>query len=319
MALKESILARLSAAAPDAVSGQTLAEENGVSRNAVWKAVNALRREGYAVSAAENRGYTLDAVPDRLDGAEIERLLGGADIDVRVMRSVDSTNSEVRRLLGSGTRPILVCAESQTAGRGRSGKSFLSPEGAGLYMSLGFRPGEDFSAAAGLTAYAAVAAARAAEHAAGVFCGIKWVNDLYVGDKKVCGVLTEAVTDLETGGLGAVIIGVGMNLRTAAIPEELRGIAAGLDCTEPVKNRLASEIASALLRFDSRDKGFMEEYRARSVVLGRRVSYLVSGARVTGTAMSIDSDGALHILRDTGAADILSSGEVSLEHIEGIK
>lgn len=315
--IKNRVLARLSAAAPGAVSCRCLAEAVGASQNAVRRAVCALRDEGCGISAVRGRGYALCSPPECLSAREIERLLPRRGVAVRVFDSVDSTNNVCRRLLGEDGA-VLVCAEAQTAGRGRTGKSFASP-GGGLYMSLAFRPGKSFEDAAYLTAYAAVSAARAIERLSGISCGIKWVNDLYLGGKKLCGILTEAVPDGSSGGLGAVIVGIGINLHTADIPESLCDIAVGLDCGKSIKNALAAAIADELLGFSAGDTGFMREYRERSVVIGQRVGYTIAGRQVFGLAETIENDGALRIVRDDGKIDLLRFGEISLEHIEGIK
>lgn len=259
-----------------------------------------------------------ESAPDRLDEREISRLLARHGVSVRVFDSVDSTNSVCRRLIGEGL-PLLVCAEGQTAGRGRTGKSFASPAGAGLYMSLAFCPGGGFDSAAGLTACAAVSAARSIERLSGISCGIKWVNDLYLGGKKVCGILTEAVAAPGSAELEAVIVGIGINLKTGDIPEPLRGIAGGLDCGESIKNALAAAISAEILNFRAGDTGFMAEYRARSIVIGRRVSFIEDGERIFALAEGIEDDGALRVLRENGERTLLRFGEISLEHIQGVK
>ena len=233
-----------------------------------------------------------------------------AGLPVYRYETLDSTSTECRRRYAAGERRCLVLTNAQTAGRGRSGKRFYSPAGAGLYMSLLFpTPAEKLE---GLTPYAAVCAAGAVETLTGCECGIKWVNDLFFEGKKVCGILAERLGE-------CAILGIGINLTPAAVPEELRDIMGCLGWTGE-REPLAEEIANGLLAWPVKDTAFMEEYRRRSVVLGRRVRFnrRQDGAETEGIAVGIGDDGALMI--DTGAERVvLRSGEISLCSVEGLK
>lgn len=317
MALKDEVLRRLRAAGSP-VSGQELAGELGVSRSAVWKAVNALRRSGYEIDSATNRGYSLLREGDELSAEKIKRLLEDKSLPVYVLETVDSTSSECRRLLASGAGRCLVLAREQSGGRGRSGRSFFSPRDSGLYMSAALRLGMSHVDAVGITTYAAVCVAGAIREVTGLEVGVKWVNDVFYQGKKVCGILTEAVSSFEDGQALSAIVGIGVNLHPSAVPEELKEIVGFLNCGA-VKNELAAEIINRLLRYDPRQRGYIEEYRALSVVLGRRVSYVSDGVSHSGTAVDIDPSGALVV--ETGGVGrvTLNSGEISLTSIEGIK
>ena len=313
MTLKDRVLGALFDARGEELSGQALAERFGVSRSAVWKAVNALRAEGADIDSGTNRGYRLAPDCDILSGARISALLGPT-LPVYVYQSIDSTNNECKRRLAQGEEHCLALAVEQTGGRGRRGKSFFSPGGAGLYMSLAMPVDAELADAVGVTSYAAVCVASAIREVTGRQCGIKWVNDVYLDGKKVCGILSEAVTGLEAGAVGSVIIGVGVNLHPGAVPPELENIVGFLDCG-PVKNELCAAIAARLLRFDPADKSYMDEYRALSVVLGREVRYCLDGTEKHGLAEHIGDDGALHVRTSTGV-DVLRGGEVSLTGIK---
>lgn len=312
MSLRDGILSSLRAAGGAPVSGQQLAERAGVTRNAVWKAVSQLRAEGYEISSATNRGYALVSEPDRLSASALTELLGGTELGIYVYDTIDSTNNEAKRRLAQGEHRFLAAAECQSGGRGRAGKSFSSPAGTGLYMSLAFRPAEDFFDAVGVTTYAAVCVAEAISALTSKECGIKWVNDVFYAGKKVCGILTEAVTDFETGGLDSVVVGIGINLRPGSFPPELRDVAGSLELKEPVKNELCADIVRRLLAFDPHDRTYMDVYRSRSIVLGREVGYTLAGERRCGTAEKISDDGALTVRRADGGLDTLRGGEVSL-------
>ena len=310
MQLKQEILAELERHGATPVSGQALAQKFGVSRNAVWKAVQALKQQGYLISSATNRGYQLEPGSDILRADTISALLQ-EQLPVYVYSSLDSTNSEAKRLLVSGTRcPFLVAAEEQTDGRGRRGHAFYSPPGAGLYMSLAMSPAAALDHALCVTAYAAVCTARAIEQLTGRLCKIKWVNDLYFEEKKVCGILTEAMTDFESGDVDAVVIGIGVNLHPFAVPEDLRDVVGCLD-TPAIKNNLAAEITRQLLRFDARDRRFVEEYRRRSMVLGKTVQFTRNGQILCGVATEIDDTGALHVQLENERV-VLRSGAIQL-------
>ena len=316
MALKDEVLRRLrNARSP--VSGQELAGELGVSRSAVWKAVNALRRSGYEIDSATNRGYSLLREGDALSAETISRLLEDKTLPVYVLETVDSTSSECRRLLASGVGRCLVLARQQSGGRGRNGRAFFSPPDSGLYMSAALRLGMSHVDAVGITTYAAVCVAGAIRDLTGLEVGVKWVNDVYYRGKKVCGILTEAVSSFEDGQALSAIVGIGVNLHPSAVPEELRDIVGFLNCGA-VKNELAAEIINRLLRYDPRQRGYIDEYRALSVVLGRRISYVSGGAAHSGVAVDIDPSGGLVVQTGDIGRVTLNSGEISLTSVEGL-
>ena len=288
------------------VSGQDIADMCSVSRTAVWKAVQALQAEGYGIEARTNGGYRLTGEPEALSEAGIEARLHDP-CPVRVLSDVDSTNAYAKRLLARGTGRALIAAEHQSAGRGRMGRDFYSPQGTGLYMTLLLPSGRPMGEAVKITVEASVAVCRALEELCGEQFGIKWVNDIYYGGKKVCGILTEAVGDLESGVTTHLVLGVGVNVRPAPVPEALRDIVGWLP--RPVdRNALAAGIANQL----SRAAGSMDYYRSRSLALGKKVRFLENGLWQEGFAREIDDTGALMVETEDGAVKALKSGEISL-------
>ena len=246
-----------------------------------------------------------NSIIDKLDNKNIKLIC---------LDEVDSTSSFLRRMLKDGeTGNVLAVAKKQTAGRGRNGKSFYSPENTGLYMSVLLHPCCAFADAVGVTTCACVAVAKAVENVTGRKTGIKWVNDLYMDEKKVCGILCEAVNDYKLGITKSVIIGVGVNLCTADFPDDIRDTAGSLsakaDCFAP----LCAEIANALfaLDFGGIPEDILAEYRSRSIVIGRDIEYCVNGSKNTARAIGIDSSGGLVIERG-GELTTLSSGEISV-------
>ncbi len=237
----------------------------------------------------------------------------GLDIDVRVFDEIDSTNNEGKRCASTLKKPLLLLADQQTQGRGRQGHTFYSPAFTGLYMTIVVPTSLPLSTIALTTQIMAVAATRAVKKVGGPQLQIKWVNDLYLGSKKTAGILTEAVTDPGTRQTIAVVCGIGLNLTTETFPEEIRNIAGTLGSLE--RNLLASEITLEFLcLMDSlpETSSWLDEYRQRSLVLGRRLSFYQNGQLCVGIGKEIDDQGCLIVNLEDGTEQILSSGEVSV-------
>lgn len=311
MSLKENILAVLKNT-DKAVSGQALAEQFGVSRNAVWKSINALKTDGYTIYAATNKGYCLSPDSDVLSEKEIRASLSDKTLPIFIASSLDSTNSEAKRLLNTEKHPaFLVLCNEQTSGKGRQGKSFYSPVNTGLYMTLVTTPRTGFEDTAGITCYAAVCVVNAIHKLTGKTTQIKWVNDIYADGKKVCGILTEAVSDFESGTVSNLIIGIGINLKPCVFPEEVGKIAGCLNTDGALKNRLAAEIANNLLQYNSKKETYIETYKQHSMVLGKAIRFVFNNEPMQGIAVDIDKNGYLTV--DCGGEKrILKSGSILL-------
>lgn len=223
-----------------------------------------------------------------------------------------STNTYARRLIEEGfSGEALITADRQTLGRGRCGKSFFSECG-GLYMSIIMKPKPDLRDFTLITSAVAVSVADAIKKVSDCKPEIKWVNDIYVENKKVCGILCESVFD-PGGRLSAVIVGIGINLGGGDFPDELSEIAGKIDifCD---KETLAEEICEYLFPLCDRlpDRGFMDKYRAYSLVLGREIRFSHNGGWIFGKAVSIDDNGRLEVLMQDGTTRLLTGGEISL-------
>ena len=216
MATKERLLALLEAHKGEYLSGEELAGQLNISRTAVWKAIKSLRSAGYEIQAAQNRGYCLDASTDVLSVQGIRNYLEpcAQGCQLELIPCTVSTNALVRqRAAGGAAEGLVILANQQTKGRGRMGREFYSPPDTGLYMSLLLRPGAIPPAQAiHITTMAAVAACLAIDALCPRQPQIKWVNDILLRGKKVCGILTEGSFDLETGKLDDVVLGVGFNV-----------------------------------------------------------------------------------------------------------
>lgn len=294
------------------LSGEFIAKKSGVSRNAVWKAITSLREEGYGISSKTNCGYMLnrdDILTPEIISAYLTRKTEVICLDV-----VDSTNNEAKRRLAAGlTTPLLITAKEQTGGRGRQGKSFLSPRGGGVYMSLVLHPEISADLALSYTCAASVAVCRAIKKLTGKDTEIKWVNDVYLNGRKLCGILTEAITDFETGITHSVIIGIGINMKSEALPPEISDIATALDCDGITVGELVAAVADEIsfIVSDISNKEYMTEYRKRSMVLGKEISYIRNGVSYSGKVTGISDTGSLTVMNGE-KEEILSSGEITL-------
>lgn len=301
------------------VSGEQLAEGLGVSRNAVWKAITQLRDEGHVIDGGTNRGYRLTNDGEILTEAGILRALTTQRLgrSVEFHREIDSTNRRAKALAAEGApEGTLVCARKQTGGRGRFGRSFHSPENGGVYLSLILRPKLPAEQAVMLTSMTAVAVAHAIERLADVRAEIKWVNDLYVNGRKVCGILCEAGMDFESGQLEYAVVGIGVNAAKMEFPTELASIATSLgnECGEFVSlNRLTAEICNCMEEeYTHLAEGrFMAESRVRSNVIGRNIVVLRGDERFPARALDIDDQGGLVIETKEGIQTV-RSGEISI-------
>jgi BirA family biotin operon repressor/biotin-[acetyl-CoA-carboxylase] ligase len=323
MDLKEQVLKELENHKGEYVSGGKLAETLHFSRNAVWKAVKSLVADGHDIQAVTNKGYRLSPDSDVLTAAAVEKHLGALagvfDIDYRA--TVTSTNSVLKDLAAGGAREgTVVAAITQTAGRGRFGRSFYSPADSGVYFSVLLRPGVGAPDATLLTTAAAVAVARAVEDVTGAPARIKWVNDVYCGGKKVCGILTEGAFNMESGAMDYAVVGIGVNVAPppGGFPADLSAVATSVcgqdNAAAGVRARL---IAGILIRFwdyyqNLSGKAFLAEYKARSLVVGHDVDVVAAGATRPARALEIDDGCRLVVRFEDGEVRALSSGEVSI-------
>lgn len=323
MTTKEKLLALLEDSKGTFFSGEEIARTLQVSRAAVWKAVNALREDGYIVDAATNKGYRLSPDSDILSPQGIRRFLKPEyrDLDLTVLPTAPSTNALVREKANQG-RPegCIIIACEQTDGRGRYGRQFFSPVDSGVYLSLLLRPtAYSPQQATCLTAAAAAAMCQAIEAVTGQQPGIKWVNDIFLRGKKVCGILTEAAVGLETGTLNYMVLGAGVNLYppVKGFPEEIQSIAGSVlerSCPE-AKNRLVGEFLNRFWDFYSHPecRAYLEDYRARSLAIGRNVTVLSAGQKVSAYAYGIDDDFRLLVRYENGDTEALSYGEIRIQ------
>ena len=320
MTVKSRLLELLEQHKGETLSGERLAEELACTRAAVWKAVKSLREEGYTIEAGPNKGYMLARDSNRLSVEGMRLYLNNPQVSVKIYEQLNSTNQEAKKVAVSGeaSHGSFVVALVQTAGRGRKGRSFYSPKDTGLYLSVVLEPEETLKESLLITTAAATAVYKAVQKVCGVSLDIKWVNDLYRNGKKVCGILTEAVTDFESGDIEFAIVGIGLNLyvEQEKLPQELSGVAGGIFDTRQEaegtdRNRLAAEIVNALLE-ETKELRLSREYVEHNMVPGRKIEISDGGNTRMARALSICEDGRLLVEEEDGTQNRLSYGEVSL-------
>lgn len=322
MNVKDYVLQALEQARGALLSGEALAEQLGVSRAAVWKAIRALRDSGIQIDAAPGGGYRLLPSDDSLTEAGLRALLTTRQLgcEIKIVPSISSTNTVLKQSYMDQPHGFCLLAEAQTGGRGRLGRAFASPAGTGLYLSLLLRPTLALSKLHFLTIAAAVAVCRAIEQTAGFSPSIKWVNDVLQNGKKLCGILTEAVIEGESGTVGAVVVGIGINLRpNPAWPDEVRAVAGALSDfgTPPRRAVLAAALLGALeqallLLENGNGHALLLDYRARLCCIGQRITVIGASERYEADCVALDDDGHLRIRGGDGQEHTLSTGEISI-------
>ena len=320
MTTKQQVLDLLEQNRGSFLSGEDLALRLSISRTAVWKAIGALREEGHAICAQGGRGYCLSPDSDRLSAPAILQALRHPVFDVRVLPETGSTNDDAKRAAESGAGEFtVIAAERQHSGKGRLGRSFYSPQNTGIYFSVILRPRMPVEDALYITTAAAAAAAEAIEEICGKQAGIKWVNDIFIDGKKVCGILTEASIDMESGSLAYAVLGIGVNVAPPEgdFPAELTAIAGSVCQAGEYRPGMRSRLLAAILdhfyayykAFPARQ--FLDSYRGRSILTGKTVTVHRGDRQYPAQVTGIDDCCRLCILRD-GQPELLSSGEVSV-------
>ena len=309
------------------VSGQELCRRFGVSRTAVWKVINQLKEEGYEIEAVRNRGYALKGAGDVLSEAELLSCLktewaGGRTV---YFDATDSTNIQARRLAEAhAPHGTLVVSDRQDGGKGRRGRSWASPSGVGIWMSLILRPEIAPSSASMLTLAAALAVREGIQEETGLSPLIKWPNDLVLNGKKICGILTEMSTELME--IQYVITGIGINVNQREFPPEIRDTATSLSLEAGRSFRRSSLIAAILKAFEKDYAAFLktgdlslllEEYNACLVNRGKEVCILDPSGEYRAVAEGIDESGSLLVTLPDGTRREIISGEVSVRGIYG--
>ncbi|HUA69346.1 MAG TPA: biotin--[acetyl-CoA-carboxylase] ligase [Candidatus Saccharimonadales bacterium] len=310
---------------PDGVSGAELADQLRISRAAVWAHIEDLRRLGYDIEAGPHFGYRLVSVPDALHADDLLARLYKTKIvgrDIRVFEQTTSTNDVMEKLARDGVKEgVVVFAESQTKGRGRLGRKWISPAYKGLWFSILLRPALHPQEATQLTVASATALCRAIRSETGLTPEIKWPNDILMSGRKVAGVLTELSAELDRVRYVILGIGVDVNLGTGEFPAELRKLATSLKIEAGRALSRADLAVTILSELDSdyerigagRFAEIADEWEARCQTIGRNVTIQIGGRRVQGRAESLGENGELLLRTEHGHLERISGGDVTLE------
>lgn len=311
--------------ADDFISGQEIGNKLSVSRAAIWKGIEKLRQEGYEIEAITNKGYRLIHPETMYNQRELEkgRKAKRMGRDVHFWKETDSTNNRIRELAFEGAEEgTLAVAEVQTAGRGRRGKPWQSPVGTGVWLSVLLRPNIAPAQASVLTLLGGLAVCEVLQNMTELQPQIKWPNDIYIGNKKVVGILTEM--DCELTEVHFVVMGIGINVNTKEFPEDLQDIATSLYLESGQtysRKKVVQNIMEVLERYYDAflEAGslapFVEQYRKNCMTLGKEV--VVYGKQpFVATALDITEDGELLVKRaDNGKEEVVYAGEVSIRGV----
>ncbi|MCR5388880.1 MAG: biotin--[acetyl-CoA-carboxylase] ligase [Lachnospiraceae bacterium] len=307
------------------VSGEMLCEQFSVSRNAVWKAINRLKEQGFEIESVTKKGYRLISEPDLLAKESIESYLS-REASVFCFDEIDSTNNECMRLAGNGAPDgTLVAADCQTGGKGRRGRNWTTPKGTAVAMSILLRPQIAPQNAPILTLVSALAVAKALqENGVKEGLGIKWPNDLVLNKKKICGILTEMITEVDY--INHIVVGIGINTHVESFPEEIKDIASSILLETGIKinrSKLIADVYNCFFRYydiflKTEDlSGLKEEYDGLLLNKDKEVKVLDPKGEFCGTALGINERGELKVKLSDGGVTEVSAGEVSVRGLYG--
>jgi len=318
---KEKILSILRSSRNGFLSGEELARKTGISRTMVWKHITSLRREGFAIGAVPSQGYRLTSEPDLLRHRDIASGLKTKIIgrDIQLFTTLVSTNTTAMELASkSNAEGTVVIAETQTGGKGRLGRKWISPKG-NLYFSIILRPAIPTHKAPLITMAGAVAVASAIRSVCGVDAGIKWPNDILISGKKVCGLLTEM--SAEQDRIRHIVLGIGIdvNMRPDELPPDIRALTTTLsEAKGSTVNRtvllrqLLRDMDHWYRQFLVQDADVLAEWKKLNVTFGRRITVSGTGELLEGIAQGIDEDGRLIVKQNNGVLRLIAAGDVTI-------
>lgn len=317
------------------VSGESIAKHFGITRGAVWKHIKNLKEEGYNINSASHRGYELRAGMEVLNSLDINKYLhdkengyrGNIEIDIEVRDEVSSTNLILKEKASNGEKEgKILIAKRQKIGRGRLGRKFFSPKN-GIYLSFILRPSLALKDSVYLTTIAAVAVVDAINDVTGKQVKIKWVNDIYLDGRKICGILTEGSTDLENGRLSYAVVGIGINIskpENEKIPDELKDIIGFLCEEEEIRDGLMNRLVAKIIKnyFNYYEalpsKDFMKKYRDYQLLIGKEIFVIRPNEEKKAMVTGLDDEARLLVEFEDGSKEAIFTGEVSVRELEDI-
>jgi len=318
---KEKILNLLRSSCSGFISGEELARKCGISRTMVWKHIKSLEREGFGIEAVPSQGYKITTMPDILRQGDIKpglktRVMGKA---IHLLSEVASTNTLAMEMAASGTpEGTVVIAETQTGGKGRLGRKWISPKG-NLYLSVVLRPNVPMHKAPLITLMGAVAVASAIRTTCGLAAGIKWPNDILISGQKVSGLLTEMSAEQDRIRHIVLGIGVDVNMEMGELPPEVRGLTTTLAAEAGAKinrtallQQLLRDLESWYQKFLKNDADILEEWKQLNLTIGNRVTVSGAGESLEGLAQGVDNEGRLIVRLDDGTIRTVAAGDVTI-------
>lgn len=345
MSTKEKVLKILLENKGKSISGEKLAQICDVSRTAIWKAINSLREQNCLIEGTTNGGYVLNSKPDIFSKQNIQselekNYLEFSDSHIECFNEIDSTNSYAKRILtecgnlrdskgnlteaGKKYHNSIFVAETQTNGKGRLGRNFISPKRTGIYFSIIYAPKGGITQPSKLTAFSAIAVCRTIKKLYNIDAKIKWINDIYINNKKICGILTEGFTNFETGIIESAIIGIGINIENSSEAfKNLENVGFILDSQErenfPTRCELTANVVGETLKvFEENSENLIQEYKNLSCTIGQTVKVhpIINddSSAYFAKAIDIDNDAALVVQLEDGRIKSLNSGEVTLHN-----
>lgn len=319
--MKDKILQKLKES-KDFISGQEISREFHMTRAAIWKYISALKEEGYDIESVPSKGYRLISLPDILSYEEIKAYLNTDFIARKIyyFNTLDSTNKKAKEIAQDEEEGTVIIAEEQTQGKGRMGRSWISPKGKGIWMTMILKPNLEPMKVPKMTLIAA-AAVHKALNKLGIKSQIKWPNDILVDGKKVCGILTEMSGELNMVNYVIMGIGINVNLDEKDIPDELKDIAGSLKLTTGKKINRKELAANILNEFEKLYLSFKEEdnieevlkiCKENSILLGEEVRIIRGNNIRIGKAIDINDNGELVVKFEGDLVENIMAGEVSL-------
>ncbi|QZY54705.1 biotin--[acetyl-CoA-carboxylase] ligase [Crassaminicella profunda] len=322
--MKRAVLEALKKNKDIFISGEELSKKIGVTRTAVWKHIKQLKEEGYEIESVSRKGYRMIKEPDTLDANALEIEVASKHIGRKIhhFESIDSTNTLAKKMAAEGApEGTVIIAEEQTGGRGRLGRTWESPKGTGIWMSIILRPNIVPTEATKITQITAAAVAMGLRSIIGDDVGIKWPNDIIIHKKKTCGILTEMSAELNSVNYIVVGIGINVNVDPNEFPEEVRGVATSIKAYTGMivsRKNIVKEILHAFedLYLDFIEKNHIEKSmeicKKYSVTLGKQVKIRTRQKEVIAEAVDLTEDGQLLIKNELGEIEKVLSGEVSV-------
>jgi BirA family transcriptional regulator, biotin operon repressor / biotin---[acetyl-CoA-carboxylase] ligase len=327
--MKEKILQELKSHAGFYISGEEISGSLQVSRTAVWKYINQLKDMGYVIESQTKKGYRLVESPDSLLPQEMKGNINTEVIgqNLKFFEQVDSTNLYAKRIAEGGFEDgTVIMADEQLNGRGRMGRTWASPKGKGIWMTIMLKPKISPADASKVTLLTACAVCKAIEEISGLYTQIKWPNDIVLNGKKLCGILTEMSAEIDEINYLIIGIGVNVNIDLEDFPHELQAIATSIKI-EKGDMIIRKELAAAIINnFERYYKGFImtgsikdyiNEYKERSAILGKEVRVTSSTLELQGTVVDISEEGQLQLELCDGSIKEIISGEVSVRGLTG--